>query len=90
VSKDREFCVDFIDVFFLKKNYNQTFVASKVLNTTKNSTAQRFIGVKGHFSLLKKFVYAIQTQHGQAQKKISLLDKKTNFQTNFYYFKICL
>jgi hypothetical protein len=54
-------------ILFEKKLY-QTFVASKVLNTTKNSTAQRFFGVKGHFSLLKKFVYAIQTQHDQAQK----------------------
>ncbi len=40
MSKDREFCVDFSDVFFLKKKLYQTFVASKVLNTTKNSTAQ--------------------------------------------------
>jgi hypothetical protein len=40
MSKDREFCLDFIDVFFLEKKLYQTFVASKVLNTTKNSTAQ--------------------------------------------------
>jgi hypothetical protein len=38
--EDREFCADFIGMFFFKKRIYRTLVLLRVLDITKNTTAQ--------------------------------------------------
>ena len=67
-------------------NIFRFFVASKLLDATKTSTAQHLTGIKCHFYLLNNFLYAIQT-HYEKERNVVVFRHKIKFFCKTLLFK---